>query len=235
VKPVWGADGKEIFVATGDRTSSRVVRLPSDGSGPAQTLLEGDNVTFSWPRDVSADGKWLLVVQVRPRTTKEDLWLLSLLPGEHKPEPYLVTDYIETDGMFSPDGRFVAYVSNESGRFELYVRSLPVSAGGKWRISTGGGYQPRWRRDGKELFFFTADGLLMSTDVTLVPTFRASTPRALFLAPIFGGGATTTNQYWDLTPDGQRFLINTTSANDRSSVLTVVLNWQSGSASAGRE
>jgi serine/threonine-protein kinase len=137
--------------------------------------------------------------------------------------------------MFSPDGRFVAYISNESGGFELWVRSFPVTVGGKWRISNGGGYQPRWRRDGSELFFFTADGRLMSTEITLAPAFRAGTTQMLFRAPIFGGGASTTNHYWDVSPDGQRFLINTTSANDESSALTVVLNWQSGSPPAGRK
>jgi hypothetical protein len=72
--------------------------------------------------------------------------------GEHKPEPFLVTGFSESDGAFSPDGHFIAYVSDETGEPEVYVRSFPASAGGKWRISSGGGYQPRWRRDGKELF-----------------------------------------------------------------------------------
>jgi Tol biopolymer transport system component len=236
IKPVWSPDGKEIIVATnGGPASSNLFRMPSDGSSPGQLLLKGDS--FAVPRDISPDGKWLLFMHVERKTTKEDLWLLSLLPGEHKPEPFLVTDYIETDGMFAPDGRFVAYVSNESGGFEVYVRSFPVSAaGGKWRISNGGGYQPRWRRDGKELLFFTADGRLMSADVTLAPAFHADVPRTLFRAQIFGGGATTTNHYWDVSPDGQRFLINTTSANDASSMLTVVLNWNGTDqlATAGR-
>jgi hypothetical protein len=92
----------------------------------------------------------------------------------------------------------------------------------------GGGYQPRWRRDGKELFFFTADGRLMSADVTIGATFETRPPRTLFQVPIFGGGAALTNHYWDASAGGQRFLINTASPNDASSTLTVVLNWQSG-------
>ena len=162
VKPVWLPDGKTIIVvAPADVKASSLLRLRSDGSGAAERLFTGEGLNA--PRDVSPDGKWLLYVSTSLKTTREDLWLLSLLPGEHKPEPFLVTDYIETDGMFSPDGRFVAYVSNESGGFELWVRSFPVTAGGKWRISNGAGYQPRWRRDGRELFFFTTDGRLMST------------------------------------------------------------------------
>jgi hypothetical protein len=238
IKPVWSADGREIVVATRDAsagsTTIDLVRMPQDGHGAPQRIVGGK--LFVAARDISTDGKWLMYVQADPKTTKEDLWVISLLPGEQKPEPYLVTDYSETDGMFSPDGRFVAYVSNETGTYELYVRSFPVSAGGKWRISSGGGYQPRWRRDGKELLFFTADGRMMSTDVTVSPAFRAGIPRTLFRAPVFGGGASVTNHYWDLSPDGQRFLINTTEVNDASAMLTVVMNWNGADdlATAGR-
>jgi Tol biopolymer transport system component len=235
IKPVWSADGKQIVVASRDPSggamSSALLRMSSDGTGSTDRLLGGAG--FKAPRDVSPDGKWLLYVQAGS-PTKEDLFLLSLLPGEHTPEPFLSTDYIESDGMFSPDGRFVAYVSNENGGFEVYVRSFPGPGGGKWRVSNGGGYQPRWRSNGKELFFFTADGRLMSTDVTLGATLQAGVPRTLFRAPVFSGGATVSNHYWDVSPDGQRFLVNTTTANDASSMLTVVLNWQSGLPAAGR-
>ena len=173
---------------------------------------------------ITADGRWLLYGNVDPRT-KEDLWLVAL-DGEPKPERVLVTDYVETDGVFSPDGRFIAYVSDESGRFEVYVRSFPVSGGGKWMVSNGGGYQPRWRRDGRELFYFSSDGRLMSVDIEPAAAFRAAAPRILFQARIFGGGASTNNHYWDVAPDGQRFLINTVSAESDSASLTVVLNWQ---------
>ena len=99
-----------------------------------------------------------------------------------------------------------------------------------------GGYQPRWGRDGKELFFFTADGRLMSAETTTGDTFRTGAPRTLFQVPIFGGGAALTNHYWDVSADGQRFLINTASPSTASSMLTVVLNWPSGDyrPSAGR-
>lgn len=112
--------------------------------------------------------------------------------GPRTPEPFLVTDNKETGGAFSPDGRFVAYVSDESGTNNVYVRSFPISGGRKWQVSTAGGYQPRWRGDGKELF------------------------------------ASVNNWSWDVTPDGQRFLINTVGGGAQESALTVVLNWQSG-------
>jgi len=114
------------------------------------------------------------------------------------------------------------------------VRSFPSSAGGKWQVTQGGGYQPRWRRDGRELFFFTADGRLMSTDVLLGSMFRPGTTKTLFRTAVFGGGATTTNHYWDVSADGERFLMTTVSPNLESSMLTVVLNWQSGLPSVSR-
>jgi dipeptidyl aminopeptidase/acylaminoacyl peptidase len=161
--------------------------------------------------------------------TKEDLWVLPMqgpLQSNAKPEPFLVTDATETDGAFSPDGRYVAYVSDESGKFEVYVRSFPAAGGAKWVVSSGGGYQPRWRRDGKELLYFTAEGRLMSVDVTPGSTFHASVPKFLFQVPIYGGGATTSNHYWDIAPDGQRFLINTYGRDATAASMTVVLNWQ---------
>jgi eukaryotic-like serine/threonine-protein kinase len=116
-------------------------------------------------------------------------------------------------------------VSDENGRDDVYVTTFPDPKQGKWPISSGGGYQPRWRRDGKELLYFTGDGKLMSVDVTLSPSFKAGASKALFQAPIFGGGGTINSYRWDLTPDGQRFLINTTSS-DVSSPIAVVVNWQ---------
>jgi Tol biopolymer transport system component len=132
------------------------------------------------------------------------------MQGEHKPQPFLVTDYTETDAAFSPDGRLVAYVSDESGKFELYVRSFPATEGGKWTVSSGGGYQPRRRHDGRELFYFEGDGRLMSVDVTPGATFKSGTPG---------------NHYWDMAPDGQRFLINTVDSETTSTAINVVLNW----------
>ena len=224
-KPVWSADGKQVIVASNRGAGRELFGIASEGEGQEERLLGGEG--FKAPRDVSSDGKWLLYMQVNPKT-KEDLWLLPLGPGERNPEPFLVTDFVETDGMFSPDGRFVAYVSNESGAFELYVRSFPSAAGGKWRVTRGGGYQPRWRRDGRELFFFTVDGRLMTTEVTPGASLGLGATRTLFQTAIFGGGGTTTNHYWDVSADGQRFLVNTVSADAESAMLTVVLNWQSG-------
>jgi len=148
--------------------------------------------------------------------------------GAGKPEPFLVTDNRETDGAFSPDGRAVAYVSDESGATNVYIRSFPASGGHKWPVSTAGGYQPRWRGDGKELFYVSPSGQLMSVDITPGIATAPSRPTPLFQTAIFDGGASVNNWYWDVTADGQRFLINTVIGGADPSTLNVVLNWQSG-------
>ena len=114
-------------------------------------------------------------------------------------------------------------MSDESGGSEVYVASFPAPSL-RVPISNGGGYQPRWRRDGKELLYFTGDAKLMSVDVTLGGTFKAGIPKVLFQAPIYGGGASQQHR-WDMTPDGERFLINTL-GGDVSAPLTLVENWE---------
>ena len=159
--------------------------------------------------------------------TKRDLWLLGM-DGEHKTTKFLQTEFNERDAKFCPEPQgsphYIAYVSDESGKDEVYVTTFPDPKAGKWPISSGGGTEPRWRRDGKELLYFTADNKLMSLDVTLSPSFKAGAPRVLFQVPTFGG-ANLYGHRWDLTPDGQRFLINTTST-DQLAPIAVVVNWQ---------
>ena len=139
--------------------------------------------------------------------------------GAGKPEPFLVTDNKETDGTFAPDGRAVAYVSDESGTSNVYVRSFPSSGGRKWQVSTAGGYQPRWRSDGKELFYMSPSGQLTSVDITPGIASAPGRPAILFQTAVFGGGASVNNWYWDVTADGQRFLINTVISGAEPSTL----------------
>ena len=131
-------------------------------------------------------------------------------------------------GQFSPDGRWLAYLSNESGRAEIHVRSFP-SGEGEWQISTGGGVQPRWRRDCKELYFIALDGKLMAVSIASGATFSAGTPQTLFQTRIYGliPSSYLTQQY-DVTPDGQRFLINVDATDTNAAPLTVVLDWTAG-------
>jgi hypothetical protein len=146
------------------------------------------------------------------------------LSGERKWEAFLQTPYNEARANLAPNGRWVAYESDESGRKEVYVQSFPAS-GAKWQVSVGGGSQPRFRRDGKELFYLGADRRLMAVEVkTEAATFASGAPRALFETRISKGEDRPGDQY-AVTADGQRFLVNTVAAEGADSPVTVVLNW----------
>jgi eukaryotic-like serine/threonine-protein kinase len=154
--------------------------------------------------------------------------VLPLL-GERKPKLIVGTQFRETTARFSPDGHFIAYTSDATGRTEVYVR--PFSPGQEvtteWPVSKDGGTEPVRRQDGKELFFISADSKMMAVTVTTTPTFPAGIPQALFPVPIFGGGSVFNVHRWD-TLDGKRFLINSATTATSSTPITVVLNWQAG-------
>ena len=150
-----------------------------------------------------------------------------LLEEERNPIPLLTTKFIEGHGRFSPDGRYIAYVSNESGTYEVYVRpfSADGKVGGQQMISQGGGVQPQWRHNGKELFYITTDSKLAAVPVSTPPTFqRTGAPVALLTVPFFGKGFADV-QRWAAMPDGQKFLINSVRPEAASEPITVILNW----------
>ena len=132
----------------------------------------------------------------------------------------------EDHGQFSPDGHWVAYTSNDSGLSEIYVIPFPPSAGvGKWLVSRGGGVQPRWRRDGRELFNISPDSKMMAVEVSTQAAFQSGTPQPLFQTDIVDTGIRTGPISWDLAPNGSRFLIISDPPGDVSS-LTAALNWR---------
>ena len=150
--------------------------------------------------------------------TKYDLWVLPM-EGERKPVVFLRTEFNERDGAFSPDGKWIAYNSDESGRPEVYVQPYPAT-GAKWRVSKDGGTRPRWRRDGKEIYWLTEVGTLLAADVTAGPPFQPATPRRLFETRI----QDRTERY-AVSGDGKRFLIPLPLETDANRPLTVVENW----------
>jgi eukaryotic-like serine/threonine-protein kinase len=157
--------------------------------------------------------------------TANDLWLLPL-DGDRKPVPYLQTPFDEMTARFSPDGRWMAYQSNESGRFQVHVQTVEPS-GAKYQISSSGGTEPQWRRDGKELFYVSADRKLTAVPVKLGATVETGTPQPLFSvipADEFG------NEVYAAMRDGQRFLVIVPVAGEAGAVqlITVVTNWQAG-------
>ena len=148
------------------------------------------------------------------------------MDDEHKPRPFLRTPFNETDGRFSPDGRWIAYVSDESGRFEVYVRSFVESGEAvRHQISTAGGLSPRWRRDGRELFFVASDQKMMAVPVRTGASFEAGAPVALFrTGTVVVSGPRATADY-DVSADGQRFLITRSIVAENLLPLTAVVNW----------
>ena len=148
------------------------------------------------------------------------------MQGDQKAFPVVQTNFEERDGQFSPDSNWVAYQSNESGRFEIYVQRFP-GPGGKVQVSTNGGAQVRWRSDGKELFYIALDGMLMAVPIRISGTsIEAGAPIPLFPTHVGGAVQGTNRQQYSVSRDGQRFLMNTVVAEADASPLTVILNWK---------
>lgn len=215
---VWSPDSSRIIFGV---DNSSLYEKAANGAGTEELLLSGGlNIR---PQDWSRDGKFLVYMQTGGRTGT-DLWLLPL-DGERKPIPYLQTPFNESEAQFSPDGHWMAYASNESGQPQVYIQSIPAN-GSKFQISNAGGVQPRWRRDGKELFYISSDNKLMAVSLKVGDAVEADPPKPLFdfqpIYPVLTG-------IWAYEPssDGQRFLVLTESAA-ANPPITVVLNWQAG-------
>jgi len=224
--PVWSPDGSRIVFFSGrDGSQYNLYQKASSGAGSEDALFKSSEAKFT--QDWSQDGRFLMYSAQGQGSSAFHLWVLPL-EGERKPTPYLKSEFTESQGRFSPDGHFVAYSSNSSGKREIYVQPFPNPQGGKWIVSKGGGGQPRWRRDGKELFYISADSKMMAVEVSTAPVFKAGVPKVLFPAPIFGGGNTNNVTRYDVTADGKKFLINSVlpeASAPALSPITVVLNW----------
>jgi len=218
--PVWSPDGRRIAFSNGPN----LIEKASNGLGNGDVLFTSA-VGAPSPYDWSSDGRFLLY------RAAGELWYLPLTGDDRKPKNYLQAEISPREGQFSPDGNYVAYTSTETGRNEIHVRPFPNGSGGNWLISTDGGTQPRWRRDGRELFYISGDSKLMSVVVTTTPAFeKEGSPRALFSAPVAAGGLAgdTVVSRYDVTRDGRRFLIDATAMTGsatRPAPITVVLNW----------
>ena len=183
-------------------------------------LLE-DNLD-KYPTSWSPDGRFILY-RTGGGQTGSELFVLPL-SGDRKPVPFLNTQFNEGFGQFSPDGRWVAYRSNESGRNEIYVAPFP-GPGGKWQISTAGGDRPRWRHDGTEIFYLAPDNKLMAAAVNgKGASFEVGAVKPLFRDARRDRSALSVR----VSADGQRFLINTAPEQAASAPITVVLNWTAG-------
>lgn len=217
--PIWSSDGAYIAYRKG---GAGIYRKPANGAGGEELLVQTKKlaVPLSW----SPDGRFMVYVQINPETGAD---LLAIpVTGDRKPFVVVQTAATDNQGQFSPDGHWLAYTSNESGQSEIYAIPFPPSSSGvKWLVSRGGGVQPRWRRNGRELFYISQDSKMMSVEVTTQPVFQSGTPHALFQTEIVDTGIRNGPMSWDLAPDGNRFLIITANSSDTSS-LTVALNWR---------
>ena len=220
--PVWSHDGSSIFFGSARMRAATTI-FQKAGVSPevvfADSVLVGSVATY--PNDVSQDGRFLLYQQSTSRGY--DLGVIPL-SGERKPTPFVTGSSNEVQGRFSPNHRWIAYASDESGKFEVYVRPFPAESTRSTTISVAGGMQPEWRRDGKELFYISADGKLTSVPVVTEQAFSAGTPRALFDVEIPEPTAPFPTDY-AVSADGQRFLVNTVVDQPTRPALTVILNW----------
>ncbi|MBI4463460.1 MAG: PD40 domain-containing protein, partial [Acidobacteria bacterium] len=217
--PVWTPDGKKVTFQSRRGRPWNLYWKPGDGSGGEERLTTSEYgyITASW----TPDGQMLAFVEVHP-TTGRDIGVLSLIE-ERKATPFLRTPFNEVEPAFSPDGRWLAYAADESGRNEVYVQPFP-GGGQKWQISTEGGSEPVWARDGRELFYRNGDKM-MAVSITTQPAFRATKPELLFERHYHSLPPAVTRNY-DIAPDGRRFLM--VKASDQAAIVThlnVVLNW----------
>jgi Tol biopolymer transport system component len=220
--PIWLPDGSRIAFSSNRKGAFNLYQKASSGAGSDELLLESSLHKFAL--DWSQDGRFILFIQPDPKGIG-DLWVLPLF-GERKPFPFVNTSFNEDNGQFSPDGRWIAYQSNESGRSQVHVQPFP-GPGGKWQVSTAGGITPRWRRDGKELFYIAPDGKLMAAPIhTAGQMFDAGVPAALFQTRILGGGTSVyKKQQYVVALDGKRFLIDLSVDESTASPITIVTNW----------
>jgi len=227
--PVWSPDGATLAFTSAAAGPRNLYRKSSSGAGNPERLT--NSPVFQFVQDWSGDGRFLLFVELG-QETGSDLMVLPV-SGGGKPFAFLQTKFQETHGSFSPGApRWIAYSSDESGVREVYVQAFTpgqAASGARRQVSTGGGTMPRWRGDGKELYYLSLDGKMMAASVKSgsvndSPAFQSSAPEVLFTSPVMASPTI----YWtyDVTRDGRRFLLAEPAAEAESHPLTLVTNWQ---------
>jgi Tol biopolymer transport system component len=212
---VWSPDGGRLVFESNRNGILDLYEKHVGGSSTESMLLA--SAEHKNALDWSPDGRHLLYAS-QTATTGRDIWSLPLF-GDRRPFAVVRTAFEETIARFSPDGRWIAFQSNETGRNEIYVQPFP-GPGGKSQISTAGGTEPRWRRNGRELYYLSTDSRLMSVGLTVTDQTRMSAvPEALFSLPAILAGAE-----YEAAPDGQRFLF--TAITRDASPITILLNWK---------
>jgi eukaryotic-like serine/threonine-protein kinase len=210
--PVWSPDGRQLAFTCG----GHLCRASADGGGAVERLSSGVSSRYLW--DWRRDGRYLLYAETTLQT-RADLWILPLEPGR-SPIPFLKSPFHEFYGQFSPDGNWIAYTSDESGREEVYIRAA-FGTGGKRQISNAGGSQPRWRPDGRELFYLTGANLMAARIRVVGNVIESDSPYPLFSLP----HVSQTFYSYDVAKDGNRFLILLPVGGSAAGALTALSGW----------
>jgi Tol biopolymer transport system component len=222
ISPIWSPAGDRVVYSSIQAGTFQLVERAVGASASTDVLTTGISKQAT---DWSRDGKWLLFRSVGRASSELDVWALPLA-GDRTPLPVAVTEFEERDAQFSPRARWVAYQSNESGRNEVYVQPFQHD-GEKVRISTSGGVQPRWRPDGRELFYLTLDSQLTAVPIVFGPeetTMTSGTAAPLFRAPV-GAVQDRSTPHYVVSGDGQRFLLDTV-VEAAAAPITILLNWR---------
>jgi Tol biopolymer transport system component len=222
--PSWSPDGTRLAFASSRTGNDDIYTKSASGVGTEELVFKSDAVEI--PVNWSRDGRFIVFSRTHPSGSGNDTWVLQLSP-EKKAIPFVESPFDKVHAKVSPDGRWIAYSTNDSGMYQIVVQSFPDPNGGKWQITAQGGVEPKWRRDSRELYYLAFDGKLMAVPVKGDRSFEAGTPAPLFDTPL-----TVTrpvpgrDRRYDVAADGRFLLV--TPVQSASAPVTVVVNWLSG-------
>lgn len=220
--PIWSPDGARVLFRSDRAGVFDLYEKRTDGTGTESLVLHSDHE--KWPADWSHDGRYVIYEE---RTTQDDFWLLPV-SGDSKPVALTRTQFSENHAQFSPDDHWIAYQSNQSGRWEVYIQPfVPTSAGAAtlgpmYQVSRDGGQRPLWRGDGKELVYIAGDGRVVAVDVRTTPRLQTGAVRPLFQMPTSSANLPRLQ----MSRDGRRFLVRANAADAGGAAITLILNWQ---------